>query len=171
MLIHQFCRCSHCGKGWPGLRYDCPFCNWPREHTDVTPAPTSGMFDPRKDEAPPLPQPVPEPVATPVPTIMDPDGPDPILVVPVPQTPRHLWKEPREPSWDEIAGKPVMTKAQLAAVVPVIQTLPPEPAPPPPAEPAEPVVASSQPHHVGSTTDPLTAFEPPKRRSPRKKKA
>ncbi|MFI5397634.1 MAG: hypothetical protein ACHQ9S_19015 [Candidatus Binatia bacterium] len=173
-LVHQFLRCAHCKMVMPGLRYQCPYCNWPREHADETPPPTSGAYDPRTDEPPPLPPPVVvEPPPTLVPTVSGEGGPDPILVVPVPQTPRHMWKEPKEPSWDEIAGKPVQNKAAIAAMAPVARTiaLAPEDAPPAPAEPAEPVVASNQAHHVGSPTNPLTAFEAPKRRSPRKKKS
>lgn len=164
-LVHQFTYCNHCKNRWPGLRYDCPYCGWPREHTDVTPAPTSGST-PVPISVGAAPQ-TSEPTPDSGPAFYDPITGEPIM--PIPQGPKMV---PREPTWEELAA---------AAKAPVTRAMLAQPRPAPMLRVADDVaappvtIATQQPHHVAALTSavpastelPLDAFEAPK---PRKRK-
>jgi len=44
-LTKLFTRCDHCQKSLAQPMYVCPWCNWPRDHTEETPPPSAGLPD------------------------------------------------------------------------------------------------------------------------------
>lgn len=44
-LDKLFSICGHCNRQLANPVYSCPWCNWPREHTEETPAPIVGLPD------------------------------------------------------------------------------------------------------------------------------
>jgi hypothetical protein len=166
-LTHQFVQCSHCKQRWPGLRYTCPYCNWPREHTDETPAPTSGMADQTK-VIPTAPEQT-APAATPYTTSVEGSLPDPILVVPVPQAPKL------DPDAVQQLDMGAMQAAALRAPArgPQIITLAPddpvpEPSPAPTLGTGATAKSLYQPDAGEMGKLPLDAFDAPKPRSKKK---
>lgn len=181
-LTHQFVHCSHCKNRWPGLRYTCPYCNWPAEHTDVTPAPVAGLVE-QPIAVVPVEQaaaPTMAPVATPYETSLEGSGVDPILVVPVPQAAKMI---PKEPTWEELlqARRAPLTAAALSQ--PQVQPQVLAVAPDEPVVTVGPVVTSTQAEYevrmaeegiliiapAAPATLDLSAFDAPKAKRSRKK--
>lgn len=166
-LVHQFTYCNHCKNRWPGLRYDCPYCGWPREHTDVTPAPTSGIT-PVPISVGAAPQ-TSEPTPDSGPAFYDPITGEPIM--PIPQVPKHIQPEP---TWEQLRAmyKAPITKAQLASQQVAQAALVVAADGPSLAPPTQGTIIATPPDIATLTSAPaadlpLDAFEAPK---PRKRK-
>ncbi len=153
-LVHQFVHCSHCKQRWPGLRYTCPYCDWPRAHTDETPAPTSGPVDPAKSVGA-----APQGSETePKSAFYDPLTGEPIIAIP------QAAKLDPEASLNQInmGAVQVATLKQAPAAPAQLVVAPDDPVPVVDAPRAQPAPAQAP------APLPLDAFEAPKARAPRK---